>query len=167
MTLLPSCFSCIIQAVILLITANGAPVVANKVFGNRWAWPMDNKQKLRDGRRLFGDTKTWRGFWSAILLTFLAAFLLGIEPLTGALFAALAMIGDLAASFLKRRLSYSESSRMRSLDRMPESLLPTLALQESLALNLSDIVLVTIVFFMIEEFVSPVLYKWHIRDRPY
>jgi CDP-2,3-bis-(O-geranylgeranyl)-sn-glycerol synthase len=151
----------------LLVAANGAPVLANKAMGKRWAWPVDNKLKLYDGHRLFGNTKTWRGLCSAVLLSTLASILCGIEPLIGALFGALAMLGDLLASFIKRRMGRAESSRERGLDTVPESLLPVLLLQEPLGLGLVDIMLVVTIFFLIEEWVSPVLYRLHIRKRPY
>jgi CDP-2,3-bis-(O-geranylgeranyl)-sn-glycerol synthase len=156
-----------IQAIALLVAANGAPVLINKALGKRWAWPVDNKLKLRDGRRLFGNTKTWRGLCSAVCFTTLVAFLSGIEPLTGALFGVLAMAGDLLASFIKRRMGCAESSRARGLDTVPESLLPILLLKEPLALSLIDIILIVAIFFLIEELISPVLYRLHIRKRPY
>ncbi|WP_031438785.1 CDP-archaeol synthase [Methylobacter tundripaludum] len=167
MTALSLCLYCMIQAIALLVAANGAPVLINKVLGKRWAWPVDNKLKLRDGRRLFGNTKTWRGLCSAVCFATLVAFLSGIEPLTGVLFGALAMAGDLLASFIKRRMGCSESSRARGLDTVPESLLPILLLKEPLALSLIDIILIVALFFLIEELISPVLYRLHIRKRPY
>ena len=167
MTALSLCLHCTIQVTALLIVANGTPVLVSKALGKRWAWPIDNGLKLRDGRRLFGDTKTWRGLCSAILLTTLAAIFSGISPLTGVLFGTLAMAGDLLASFFKRRMGHTESSRARGFDTLPESLLPTLLLKQPLALNLIDIILIVTLFFLIEELVSPVLYRLHIRKRPY
>ena len=167
MIALAVCMPCMIQAIVLLIAANGAPVLINKALGKRWAWPVDNKMKLRDGRRLFGNTKTWRGLFAAILFTTPAALLMNLEPWIGALFGALAMTGDLLASFIKRRMGWAESSRARSLDTLPESLLPILLLNKPLALSLIDIMLIAALFFLIEEWVSPVLYRLHIRKRPY
>jgi len=167
MTALPVCLYCIIQVTALLVVANGAPVLVNKILGKRWVWPVDNGLKLRDSHRLFGNNKTWRGLFSAIFFTILVAVLSGLEPLTGALFGALAMAGDLLASFIKRRMGHAESSRARGLDTVPESLLPVLVLKELLALSLIDIVLIVAIFFLIEELVSPVLYRLHIRKRPY
>lgn len=167
MTALSMCLYCMIQAIALLVIANGAPVLLNKALGKRWAWPVDNGLKLRDGRRLFGNTKTWRGLCSAIFITALAAILSGIDSLTGVLFGALAMLGDLLASFTKRRMGCVESSRARGLDTVPESLLPILLLKQPLALSLIDIMLIVTLFFLIEELVSPVLYRLHIRKRPY
>ena len=167
MTMQTVCLYCMIQTVALLVVANGAPVLVNKVMGKRWSWPVDNELKLRDGYRLFGNAKTWRGLCSAVLFTIPAAILSGLEPLTGALFGALAMVGDLLASFIKRRIGRTESSRARGLDTVPESLLPILLLKDTLALSLIDIMLVVALFFLIEELVSPVLYRLHIRKRPY
>jgi CDP-diglyceride synthetase len=167
MATLSLCLYCMIQATVLLIIANGAPVLANKTLGTRWAWPVDLGLKLRDDHRLFGDTKTWRGLCAAIFLTALAAILSGIDLLTGVLFGLLAMSGDLLASFTKRRMGHGESSHARGLDTVPESLLPILLLKEPLTLSLLDIILIVVLFFLIEEFLSPVLYRLHIKKRPY
>jgi CDP-2,3-bis-(O-geranylgeranyl)-sn-glycerol synthase len=156
-----------IQAVALLIVANGAPVLISKTLGTQWAWPVDNGLTLRDGRRLFGGTKTWRGLCSAVLFTTLAAIFGGIDLLTGVLFGLLAMCGDLLASFIKRRMGHGESSQARGLDTVPESLLPVLLLKDPLMLSLIDIILIVVLFFLIEELISPVLYRWHIKKRPY
>ena len=158
---------CIFQALLLLIAANGAPVIAGKILGDRLARPIDNGLKLSDGYRLFGNSKTWRGLFSAVFISTAVAILIGIQPLTGVLFGTLTMTGDLLTSFIKRRRGNVESSRARGLDTVPESFLPLCLLKEPLALNLIDIVLIVGLFFLIEEFVSPVLYWLHIRNQPY
>ncbi len=162
-----SCWYCLFQALLLLLVANGAPVISHTILGKRLARPIDNGLMLSDGHRLFGNKKTWRGLFSAILLTTVIAVLLGLSPLTGVLFATMTMIGDLLASFIKRRLGKIESSRARGFDTVPESLLPLWVLQTSLGLSFIDMILVVGIFFLCEEFVSPILYKWHIRNRPY
>ena len=161
------CGYCLFQAWVLLIVANGAPIIAGKALGDRWARPIDNGLNLSDGCRLFGDRKTWRGLFSSVFFTTAVAQLFGIQLLTGVLFGMLSMTGDLLASYVKRRLGAIESSRARGLDTVPESLLPLCLLTEPLALNFSDITLIVAGFFLIEEFVSPVLYRLHIRNRPY
>jgi CDP-2,3-bis-(O-geranylgeranyl)-sn-glycerol synthase len=161
------CLYCITLATALLITANGAPVLIKKMLGQHWAWPVDNGLKLSDGQRLFGKTKTWRGLCSAIFFTTIVAILIKIEPLTGVLFGMSAMAGDLLTSFIKRRMIRIESSRARGLDTVPESLLPIILLKEPLALSFADIVLIVAFFFLIEEWVSPILYRLNIRKRPY
>ncbi|MEI6707004.1 MAG: CDP-archaeol synthase [Methylococcales bacterium] len=161
------CWFCLFQALLLLIVANGAPVLTNKLLGKKLAKPIDNGLKLTDGHRLLGHRKTWRGLFSAIFLTTVVAILWGLEPLTGVLFAALTMTGDLLASFIKRRLGKHDSSRARGLDTVPESLLPLWVLKASLGLSVVEILLAVGIFFLCEEFISPILYKWHIRNRPY
>ena len=158
---------CIFQALVLLIAANGAPVITSKVLGNRLARPIDNGLVLADGYPLFGSSKTWRGFFSAVFFATVVAILFGMQPSTGVLFGVLTITGDLLASFIKRRLGNVVSSRARGLDTVPESLLPLYLLKEQLALNLIDIALIIGLFFLIEEWVSPLLYRLHIRDQPY
>ena len=167
MILLSLCWYCIFQAFVLLIAANGAPVIITKLLGNRLAWPIDNGLVLGDGYRLFGNSKTWRGLFSALVFCAAVAILLGLQPVTGLLFGALTMIGDVLASFIKRRLGNVESSRARALDTVLESLLPLYLLKEPLALNLTDVALIAVLFFLCEEFVSPVLYRLNIRNQPY
>lgn len=157
----------IVQALVLLLAANGAPILLNKLLGNRLAYPVDNGIKLTDGYRLFGNTKTWRGLFSAVFATTGLAIFYDMAFLTGMWFGILAITGDLLSSFNKRRLGYAESSQVRGLDTVPESLLPIMVLKESLALNIADIVAVVGIFFLIKEFLSPILYRWHIRNKPY
>ena len=167
MFLLSLCWYCIFQALVLLIAANGAPVVASKAFGNRLLRPIDFGLIPSDGHRLFGCSKTWRGLFSAILVATATAVLFELEPLTGLLFGTLTIAGDLLTSFIKRRLGYVESSRARGLDTTPETLLPLWILKEQLSLNYIEIALVVGLFFLCEEFFSPILYRLHIRDQPY
>lgn len=161
------CWYCLFQALVLLLVANGAPVITSKVLGNRLAMPIDNGLYLGDGQRFLGITKTWRGLFSAIFITTVVAVLCGLEPLTGLLFGMLTMLGDMLASFVKRRLGKVESSQARGFDTIPEALLPLYLLKESLGLDFIDITLVVVLFFLCEEFFSPILYRLHIRNKPY
>lgn len=167
MTLFPVDIIRVLQSVILLLAANGAPIIANKIFKQQWKAPIDGGLMCADQRRLLGDTKTWRGLFAALALAAVAAISLGQDVLIGLQFAALTMSGDILASFLKRRCGKVSSSRARGLDTVPESLLPTLLLKDQLHLEFSEIALIVLVFFLIEEFVSPILYQLHIRKRPY
>ncbi|WP_404356141.1 CDP-archaeol synthase [Methylotuvimicrobium sp. KM1] len=157
----------VIHALLLLLVANGAPVIAWKLFRRRFAWPVDAGVILSDGRPLFGSSKTWRGILSSIGLVSAVSWSMGYGLAVGAAFGGLAMIGDLSASYVKRRQGMLESSQARGLDTIPESLLPVVLLKSQLALNGLDIAAVVLLFFMLEEFVSPILYRLHIRKRPY
>lgn len=157
----------VIHALLLLLVANGAPVIAWKLLGKRFAWPVDAGIMLSDGRPLFGRSKTWRGILSSIGLVSVVSWSMGYGVAIGAAFGGLAMIGDLSASYVKRRRGMVESSHARGLDTIPESLLPAVLLKSQLVLNGLDIAAVVLLFFTIEEFVSPILYRLHIRKRPY
>jgi CDP-diglyceride synthetase len=167
MTVLSLCLYCIGQATVLIVAANAAPVLTSKLLDRSWAWPVDGGLRLYDGQRLFGDTKTWRGFISAISFSAIVSVAIDIDLFIGMLFGLLAMLGDLLASFIKRRMKCAESGRARGLDTVPESLLPILLLKGPLALGFIDIVATVAVFFLIEEWISPILYRLHIRKRPY
>lgn len=151
----------------MLLVVNGAPIVVNTLMGKHLARPVDNGFMLPDRQRLFGSSKTWRGLCAALLSSMGAALLFGLDALTGAQFGALTMAGDLLASFLKRRCGYRESSHARGLDTVPETLLPVWLLDDSLNLGAIEIALTVGLFFLIEEFISPILYRLHIRKRPY
>ena len=161
------CLSCILQALALLVVANGAPVIAQNITGTHFNWPVDLGLILNDAQPLFGDSKTWRGLLVAVISGVIVASWIGLTAKLGALFALLAMTGDLFASFTKRRLRLAPSSRSRGLDVIPESLLPVVVMNTELELNMIDIGLVVLVFFLIEVYLSPILYRWHIRKRPY
>lgn len=162
-----TCGFCLFSTIILLVIANGMPVLLRKILEHRLSWPIDFGLLFYDKRPFLGQSKTWRGLFAAVFATSLIAPLLGIPLYTGALFAALVMCGDLSASFIKRRLGYIESSRFRMLDILPESLLPVLILQEDLELSLPEGIIAVAIFFIFEVLVSPVLFRLHIRKRPY
>jgi len=86
--------------------------------------PIDSGRTFSDGRRLFGDGKTWRG----LVLGILAGLLIGLVQMGAAgaygldflprqtllsvtLLAAGALLGDLAKSFFKRRLGKERGSK--------------------------------------------------------
>jgi len=157
----------ILQSLTLLTLANGAPVIAKKIFGHRFAYPLDGGLLFIDARPLLGASKTIRGILAALLVTTAAAPLLGIAAETAAGVAAVAMLGDLSSSFLKRRLGRPPSSRALLIDQGPESLFPLLACQDALALSAADIVIAVAVFFVGEILLSRLLFKVHLRDEPY
>ncbi|NNM00555.1 MAG: CDP-archaeol synthase [Gammaproteobacteria bacterium] len=152
---------------VLVIVANGAPVVVRNLVSDRWAWPVDAGHSLPDGHRLFGASKTWRGIISACLAAAVTAPLLGLPALTGLAAGALAMLGDLSASFAKRRLAYPSSAHSPLLDSLPEILVPAIALRGTLALSWLEVLIAAVVFHVLVHVASPLLYRLHIRRRPW
>ena len=153
--------------VILLIVANGAPVIAADLLKNHWEYPIDRGHLFFDSRPWFGRAKTWRGIVAAILATSIAAILLGFDWRLGMGFACLAMLGDLLASFAKRRMNITVSGRAWLLDQLAESILPVFLLRDALGLSLSEVVTVVVLFLILDVVLSPLLYHLHIRNRPY
>ena len=160
-------FVAILQSLLLLILANGTPVIAKKILDSRFSRPLDGGLKLLDRQPLFGASKTIRGVLVSILVTTAGAPLLGLQPKVGALVAVTAMAGDLFSSFVKRRLNFRPSSQALGLDQVPEALFPLLACRDALSLTAVDIALAVGIFFFGELILSRILYKARLRDEPY
>jgi CDP-2,3-bis-(O-geranylgeranyl)-sn-glycerol synthase len=157
----------LLRLLILLVLANGVPLAARTLIGDRWSAPVDGDRRFVDGRPIFGRSKTIRGAALAILATTAAAPLLGLEWRIGAVVGAVAMAGDLFSSFCKRRLGLPPSRPALGLDQIPEALFPLLACKMLLALPLSGIALLVAIFFAGEVVLSRLLYAFRLRDRPY
>jgi CDP-archaeol synthase len=157
----------IAQLLILLTLANGSPVVAKLILGKHFSSPLDLNKKFIDGKLLLGPSKTIRGLLIAIIVTAAGAALLGLGIEIGLLVGTTAMAGDLFSSFVKRRLGRPPSSRATGLDQIPEALFPLLACRAALALSALDILAVCAIFFVGELLLSRLLFRFHIRDKPY
>lgn len=154
-------------SLLLLLVANGAPIVADYLFRERGAWRVDAGREFIDRQPVLGESKTWRGIIAAILGCWASALLLGYPGSLGMGFGAYAMLGDLLSSFIKRRLRIPASGKMTGLDQGPEALLPLLILRGELGLGLADIALITVAFILLDQGLSRWLYRWQIRKRPY
>ena len=157
----------VLQLLILLMLANGTPVIAKKVFGDRYSRPLDANLAFGDGRPVFGKSKTTRGIVLAVLVTAAGAPLIGLDWRAGLLVGSFAMAGDLFSSFCKRRLGLPPSSRASGLDQIPESLLPLLACRDLLGLAAAVIAACVVLFVVGEVVLSRVLFALRLRDRPY
>jgi CDP-2,3-bis-(O-geranylgeranyl)-sn-glycerol synthase len=155
------------KMLLLLVVANGVPVLGKKIFGATFNRALDGGLKLRDSHPLLGPSKTIRGVVLSIAATALAAIPLGYDWTDGALIALLAMLGDLASSFVKRRLGRPPSSTALGLDEIPESLLPALAFKTRLGLTAWDIAGVVFAFILLELLLSRLLFGLRLRNRPY
>ncbi len=157
----------VLQLLILLVLANGTPVVAKRILGNRLSYPLDGNVRFPDGRPLFGRSKTIRGVVLGVLASAVGAPLIGLEPEIGVLVGSMAMAGDLVSSFVKRRMDLPPSSRASGLDQVPESLFPLLACRHLLSLTVADIAACVVIFSIGDLIFSRVLYAFGLRDRPY
>jgi CDP-2,3-bis-(O-geranylgeranyl)-sn-glycerol synthase len=98
--------------------ANGSPVL---VGGGR---PIDGGRCWRDGRRIFGDGKTIRGFFGGVIIgTAIGFFQYIVEAWDGVILRAFllsfgALLGDLIGSFIKRRLNIERGQPALGMDQL-------------------------------------------------
>ncbi|MDE1798154.1 MAG: CDP-2,3-bis-(O-geranylgeranyl)-sn-glycerol synthase [Candidatus Micrarchaeota archaeon] len=120
--------ACLLLFILPAYVANASPVL----LGGQW--PVDFGLRLPDGRPIFGKSKTWLGIAAGLSCGMLAAVLLahalpgtpldlwGGQPsdylLAGLLLSAGALAGDLAGSFVKRRLGFSAGQPSFILDQL-------------------------------------------------
>lgn len=156
-----------IELLLLIVTANGMPILLDDLMGRRWDWPLDGGLRFVDRRRLLGRSATVRGLVGAIAATTGAALLLGFPAQTGAIIGLFAMIGDALSCFIKRRLGLEPGKRAIGLDQVPESLLPLLAVMDKRELAWWDLVAIVLAFVLFSLVVSRVLFHFKLRKRPY
>ena len=142
------------KILLLLVLANGAPVIISLLLGRRLARPIDGGIVFVDGRPWFGPSKTFRGVIASVLVTAVGAIPLGYPATVGASFAAASMAGDLVSSFIKRRLGLSPGRSAVCLDQIPESLLPLLIFWNTFKLTPDTAVLVFVIFLIIDLVVT-------------
>lgn len=157
----------LVKLLILIIFANGVPVLAHKMMGVVFNDPVDFGYKFIDNRRFFGPSKTIRGVLLAILFTTLISPFFGFEMIFGFLVGFFSMLGDLLTSFIKRRIGLPSSSMALGLDQVLESLFPILACRTLLEMSWQQVWLMVIVFFVSCMILSKILFRLNIRDKPY
>lgn len=156
-----------LELFVMLVLANGAPVVAAGLLKSRWSAPVDGGRLWSDGRPLFGESKTWRGVVSGALSCALFAWVTGQGFVFGFLFGLLGLAGDILSSFIKRRLGMASSARAVGLDQIPEALLPMLLAMWWLPVSLWVVLVVVVLFTLSNIFGSPLLYRLGIRRQPH
>ncbi|GGC62272.1 CDP-archaeol synthase [Marinobacter halophilus] len=156
-----------LELFVMLVLANGSPLVVARLLHQRGNWPVDGGRVWRDGGPVFGPSKTWRGLVSGIACCLVFSAWVGLGWFFGALFGLLALIGDLISSFIKRRWGLVSSARALWLDQLPEALLPMIMAWLWLPLLLWEAVAVALLFALGNMLISPVLYRLGIRKQPH
>ncbi|MCE4611370.1 MAG: CDP-2,3-bis-(O-geranylgeranyl)-sn-glycerol synthase [Desulfurococcales archaeon] len=111
----------ILEALIVIAPAMVANATPLLVKGKR---PVDGGRVFLDGRRILGDGKTWEGslagFIAGSLTALILAALLGWEELAviGSAASLGAILGDMAGSFIKRRLGLKRGAPAPLLDQL-------------------------------------------------
>lgn len=155
-----------LHALALLVASNATPVLLSKVAGTRATFPVDFGYVMRDGERLLGSHKTWRGLFAGIAAGALTAWLLNLSPRLGAEFALLSLIADATSSFIKRRMRLKPGTEFLGLDQLGETLLPLAVFATPLALGFGDILVVAAIFIVIDVATTPLRrQRWFDRER--
>lgn len=174
----------LIQALWLILPAYLPNSAAAVIGGTR---PIDGGREYR-GTRLLGDGKTWRGLVAGISAGFLLAVLLNtLVPSVSALFpftlpsfsimAAFAlptgaMLGDLAASFIKRRMDRERGAPVPGLDQL-DFIIGALVLGAILApawidaLGTPGIIVLLVVTPLVHLSANLIGYKIGVKDEPW
>ncbi len=155
------------QLLLLVLIANGAPVIARYLFGRRWGRALDGGRLFLDGRPWLGPSKTIRGIAAALLCTSVAAIVIGLPASIGLQVALGAMLGDLLSSFTKRRLGIPSSAMALGLDQIPEVLIPALLVSSELGIPPIGVAGVVTAFVVLSLVLSRILFALNIRRRPF
>ena len=150
----------------LILLANAVPILVAQLFGSHANWPLDLGLKINQ-QPILGPSKTWRGIVASLAVTSMVAEWFGLSAWDGLLIASTAMLGDIIASFCKRRLKIKPSDMALGLDQIPESLFPTLAMKQQLAMSWGDVFIMVVLFIFIELLLSRLGYMLGLRNRPY
>lgn len=155
------------QLLFLLLVANGAPIMAQWVLGNRWNAPLDCGARFIDGHPLLGSSKSFRGVIFAVCGATLSALLLGLSWDVGFRIGLFAMVGDSLSSFIKRRWGMMSGGKALGVDQVPESALPLLSVREGLNVSWMGIGFTIVLFCVLERVLSLILFRFHLRKHPY
>jgi len=157
----------LVYLLMLIMVANAAPIFFRHLLKNKFSSAIDGGKCLLDGYRVLGDSKTWRGLLASLIITPIMAILMSYSFTTGLLIAIYAMLGDMSASFIKRRLGMATSSKAPLLDQIPQSLLPAILLRHEFGLDWQSIGILLILFIILGQVLSYLFFKMGVRRRPY
>lgn len=166
----PMCHGDLSRDLILLLLlgwSNFLPILGRRLLGDRLSAPVDMGGRFPDGRDLFGPHKTWRGLAFSVAGTAAVAYFTPFGAGLGARLAAWSMAGDLASSFMKRRLGLASGARAIGLDQGLEALVPLWLLRGELGISHAEALGIAVVFAVLELVVSPVLYWIRLRRNPH
>jgi hypothetical protein len=136
----------VVKIVVFLLWVNILPPLANLIWRDRFANPVDGGLSWFDHRPLFGPNKTIRGIMVSALGGIVVSPLLGIAWRLAGSAALLAMAGDLLSSFIKRRLQIPSGKTVIGLDQLFESLFPAMLLSSFMPLTAAQLIGILFVF---------------------
>lgn len=158
--------------------ANGSPIISIKILGYMGIkkHPIDKGKNFVDGRRVFGDNKTWEGFITGVLAGVLTSLIQTffssdkyLYIIRGLVLSIGAMSGDLLGAFIKRRLGIKPGDPLPILDQV---LFLLTAIMLSIATKTIDISLKQFFFAIVitialHIFTNYLAYKLSLKEVPW
>ena len=153
--------------------ANASPVI----FGG--GKPIDHGKNFLDGKPIFGPHKTYRGLVSGLLIGTLVGWMqeflaptIGLpqgNTYLGFMLSAGALLGDLAGSFIKRRLNLKPGSSLPIIDQLGFVLIALLfgLMVDSASLSLLKVALIIVLTIPIHFLTNFLAYLLHLKDNPW
>jgi len=154
----------VVKIVVFLLWVNFLPPLANLLWRESLASPVDGGLRWFDRQPLLGPNKTIRGIIVSLLGGTAVSPLLGLTWWQAAGAALLAMAGDLLSSFIKRRVRLSSGTTVIALDQLFEALFPALFLSFFMPLTAGQLIAILLCFIPVSFAGS---YFWnHVTYRP-
>jgi len=153
--------------------ANMAPVIVKKVFNNL-AFPLDFNKKIGN-KEILGKNKTFRGLIFGVIFAIIIIFIqfnfyknnilvdISIVDysdwlLIGLLMGFGAIFGDLAESFVKRRINYKPGKSFIPFDQLDFVIGALIFVYSIVALSLNKIITILVLSFILHIIVNHVAY---------
>jgi CDP-2,3-bis-(O-geranylgeranyl)-sn-glycerol synthase len=158
--------------------ANMAPVMVKKTF-NKLAFPIDFNRKINN-KPVFGKNKTFRGLIFGVLFAIITAFIqflfyrnniftdISIADysgwlLLGFLMGAGAVLGDLAESFVKRRMNYKPGKSFIPWDQTDFVIGALIFVYPIIMLSLNKIIIILLLSFVLHIIVNHIAFYIGVR----
>jgi CDP-2,3-bis-(O-geranylgeranyl)-sn-glycerol synthase len=145
--------------------ANAAPLAFAPLLKVRH--PVDFGLLMPDGARLLGEAKSWEGLLIGVAMGSLTGMAL-MSPLRGLLLSVGAMLGDLAGSFVKRRMKLAPGQPLPLVDQL-DFLAGALLLGAAFnyTLSPSELAILILITPPIHLATNAAAYLLGLKDRPY
>lgn len=149
--------------------ANGLAVLATRL---KQRHPIDFGRSFVDGRRIFGDGKTFEGFAIGVLAGSTIGWLPNLAyqvltPLDAAVMSASALLGDLLGAFIKRRLCMPRGYPAFPLDQLDFLLMALLVYSLYHSLSLFVIAFAVVVTPLIHRATNIAAYRLRLKKEPW
>ncbi len=161
-----------VEAYLPAMVANATPVIIGKLIRRRH--PIDFNKNFVDGRPILGPGKTWEGLLGGLLAGSLVGALISSSLsyptlVTASLFVPLgALLGDIAGSFLKRRLGIKRGDPLPIADQLDFYIGATIALYVKGEMpHLLAVVVFAVLVYYLHKATNELAYALRLKNVPW